>query len=622
MMKNKLPFVLAACLCAGAFTASPAQEFDFEDIDSLLEENTLTDVSGRYAAVLQNYLPERAARLGYDSAAGQLNARSADADGHAQRAFKNVRERLKDVHPANLSAAKQVDFELLQNAVDNDLRHAAQNRVANDPLYYAEAFDALYDVYLNPSVSPAKKRADLTARMAALTDEAQQAEKNLSSPSAFLAQLAMEKAYYAYLSFDELGDFLAQGAQDDFALAQTQLDTRNAKRAVKRMFDLFKRLSQEENGQDFRLGETAYAELLAQEYQIPDSPAKLLKRLEATTRAARQDFSAALEPFLEQTEAEDEVTLVEDLNGAPQAAAKQTASKKKKAKKGQPAERSAQDFYAVAKRAFNVQDETDYTAALQRQAGEWAAALVQNNVLAAPLQAVAVRPMPQYYTYTRAFKLRPSYTGGTPELLLRLPAGNTLARQEQLKRDFNTPALKLLTAKQLVPGGYYQNAAGKNWSVWRRVYPSVTTANGWQEYAAQVAKEQHLIVTDEELAYAAWDAYRRALAAELDVKLQTKRFSYTDALNYLMQENGFEQADAEEMLKELAASPGAAVSRQYGLELWQNVREKIRKKTGKKFNLADFHQKALLTGNVPPADVEKEINRLYEKDKKKKKDLF
>lgn len=622
-MTNKtLPFILAVCLCAGAFTAAPAQEFDFEDIDSLLEENTLTDVSNRYAAVLQNYLPERAARLGYDSAAGQLNARSVQADGYTQRALKNVQEKLKDVHSGNLSAGKQVDFELLQNAVANDIRRTAQNRAANNPLYYAETFDALYDVYLNSSISPAKKRADLTARMAALTDAAEQAEKNLAAPSAFLAQLAMEKAYYAYLSFDELGDFLAQDAQDDFTLAQTRLDTRNAKRAVKRMFDLFKRLSQEENGQDFRLGETAYAELLRKEYQITDSPAKLLKRLEAGTRAARKEFSAALEPFLDQTETEDEITVVEDLNGAPKAAEKQPSSKKKKAKKGKPAERSAQDFYAVAKRVLTAQDETDYAAALQRQAGDWADTLSRNNVLAGPVQPVSVRQMPQYYTYTHAALLRPSHAGGAPEFLLRNPAGNALTRQEQLKRDFNTPALKLLTAKLLLPGGYYQNAAGKNWSVWRQAYPSATTANGWNEYAAQLAKEQHLIVTDDELAYFAWDGYRRALAAELDAKLQTKRFSYTDALNYLVQDNGFEQADAEEMLKELARQPGQAVSRQYGLEIWQNARDKFRKKMGKKFNLADFHKKALTAGNVPPADIEKEINRLYEKDKKKKKDLF
>lgn len=620
MTNKKLSLLLAACLCAGAAVYAPAQEFDFEDIDSLLEENTLTDVSNRYAAVLQNYLPERAFRLGYDSASGQLNPRTAVSDGHTERALKNVRERLNDVRSANLSAAKQTDYKLLQNALENDIRRAALVRTQNDPLYYTEAFDALYDIYLSDGLPPARKRADLAARMAALEDASRQAEQNLSNPSAFLAQLAMEKTYYAYLSFDELGDFLIQGAPDDFELAQARQNTRDAKRAVKRMFDLFKRLSQEENGRDFRLGETAYAKLLRQEYQIPDDPSKLLKRAEANTRAARQNFSAALEPFLEQKEAEEDVTLVEDLNGEPKAENKKKPIKKKKTKKDKPVQRSAQDFYAVANRVFHAPEETDFAAALQTQAAQWTETLAQKNVWPASSPQINVRPMPQYFAYTQAALLRPPYLGNAPELLLRLPAGNALARQEQLKRDFNTPALKLLTAKQLLPGGYYQNAAGRKWSVWRKAYPAVTTANGWREYAAELAKEQNLLVTDEDLACLAWDAYPRALAAELDIKLQTKRFSYTDALNYLVKENGFEQTDAENMLKELARRPGEALSRQYGLETWWNVREKFRKKQGKKFNLADFHQKALQTGNVPPAELEKEINRLYEKDKKKKKE--
>ncbi len=619
-MKNHTSaLLLAACLCAGASAASTAQEFDFENIDSLLEENTLTDVSNRYGAVLQNYLPERAARLGYESAAGQLNARAPEDQSHAQRALKNVREKLKDVRPANLSAARRVDLLLLQNALENDLQNTRPGRAASDPLYYASAFDALYDVYLNDALSPALKRADLSARMAALTSAADLAEQNLTNPSPFLAQLAMEKAYYTYLSFDALGDFLAQGAQDDVAHNQIKTDTRNAKHAVKRMFDLFKRLSQEENGQDFRLGEKAYAQLLAREYQITEPAAKLTKRLETNTRAARRDFSAALEPFLQPTETDEEITLVEDLNAAPQAAAKKPDAKKKKAK---PVERSAQDFYAVAKRVLEAQPQDDYASALERQAAEWASQLAQKNVLPMPAMPFAVRPMPQYYTYTNPFLLRPSYAGGAPDMLLRLPAGNALTRKEQLKRDFNSPALKLLTAKQLVPGGYYQNAQGKNWSAWRQAYPSATTANGWKEYAAQLAKEQNLIVTDEELAYFAWDAYRRALAAEVDVKLQTKRFSYADALNYLMHENGFEQADAEEMIKAVAQRPGEALSRQYGLEVWLNARNKFRKKQGRKFNEANFHKKAMLAGNVPPDELEKEISRLYEKDKKKKSDFF
>lgn len=627
-MTNKtLPLLFAACLCASTLFPAHAQEaFDFDDIDSLLEENTLTDVSNRYAAVLQAYLPEKAARLGYVSAADKLNVRSAQAEGQTLRALKNVQQQLKEVNVKNLSQAKQADFELLQNAVNADVRNAELNRTANDPLYYTEAFDAVYDVFLSSTLSPAAKRAALTARLGALEQTAAQAEKNLSKPSAFLARLAMEKAYYMHLSLDEITDALLENVQDDDTITQTKRQGAEAKRAVKRMFDLFKRLSQAEDGQDFRLGEEAYAQLLQQQYQIEETPAKLSKNMEENTREARKHLSAALEPFLEGT-AEEEVMVVDVLNGDPSAKPQKPAKRaKKKTKKGKPVTRNAQDFYAVAKRTAEAVLSQDYVKTVKQQAAEAASLFAKNGVFSAPGTDFSVRPLPQFYAYTQASALRLPYANlgaYTPEFLLRLPAGNRLARQEQIKRDFNQPTLKLTVSRDLFPGGYYQNAAGKNWSVWRKNYPSATSAAGWKEYAKQTAKEQHYLITDDELAFFAWDEYRRALAAELDVKLQTKRFSYADALEYLTQENGFDQADAEEMLKELAAAPGAAVSRQYGLKVWQNAREKFRKKQGKKFNMEDFHQKALQTGNVTPDKVEKELSRLYEKDKKKKKkDLF
>lgn len=625
MTNKKLPLLFAACLCVCALFPPPAraqEAFDFDNIDSLLEENVLTDVSNRYLSVLQTYQPERAARLGYTSAALRLNDRTPAAQGHLLRALKSVREQLKEVNVKNLSEAKQADFELLQNALETDIRRAAQNRPAQDPLYYTEALDAVYDVYLSDTLSPASKRAALTARMAELAKTADQAETNLNAPSAFLAQLAMEKAYYAYLSFDELTEFLQKSAQDDVSAAQVKQNGQAAKRSVKRMFDLFKKLSKEESNTDFRLGEEQYAALLAQDYQINETPGKLIKKLEANTLEARKNLSAALAPFFEQLETE-EVMLVEEADA--QTAPQKTKPAKKKNKKGQLVMRNAQDFYAAATRTATAENADNYANLLQNRAAALEERLVQAGALPAGKTAVSVRAMPAFYAYTRAFEFRPSYTGmngGVPEFFLRMPAGNRLARQEQLKKDFNAPTLKLMLSGQLLPGAYYQNAANKNWSVWRRMYPSAATANGWKEYAKRLAKEHHYIVADDELAFYAWDEYLRALAAETDAKLQTKRFSYADALAYLTQENGLEQAEAEEMIKASAANPGKAASRQYGLEVWQNAREKFRKKQGKKFNEADFHQKALQTGNVTPDKVEKEISRLYEKDKKKKKDLF
>ena len=102
-MTNKtLPLLLAACLGIFTFLPARAQEaFDFANIDSLLEESTLIDVSNSYASVLYNYLPERAARLGYDSAASQLNDRSAGAQNHTLHALQNMQGKLTDFERKN-----------------------------------------------------------------------------------------------------------------------------------------------------------------------------------------------------------------------------------------------------------------------------------------------------------------------------------------------------------------------------------------------------------------------------------------------------------------------------------------------------------------------------------------
>ena len=91
-----------------------------------------------------------------------------------------------------------------------------------------------------------------------------------------------------------------------------------------------------------------------------------------------------------------------------------------------------------------------------------------------------------------------------------------------------------------------------------------------------------------------------------------------------MAENGFNQEEAESLLKGVSARPGEAVSFITGLEAVENVRAKYAKKLGKKFVPAQFHAMLLQAGNVPPAELEKEVARLYEKAERqaKQKSLF
>lgn len=616
-MKKNCFFSLLGCACGLlAFSAANAQTgFDFGNIDFLLTDNALDDAANRYASVTLTSEPERAGRLGFTSANAKLNDRSPRAQAAQLAALRAVRNALDEISAKQLSPSKRADLTLLKESMDDDIFALQQHRAESDPLYYAEALDAVYDVVLKPASSPRRQRADLTARLNDLKNVADQAEKNLANPSAFLARLAMEKTYYAYISFDELVDILVQDAEDDIAAAQIKNQANEAKRSIKKMFDLFKEQSQQESAADFRLGKEAYAEILKNRYQTTEPLAKLEKRFAQDFLSAQKQLAKALEPFAQDVSAnEDEVTVIDGLNNQPivEEQKKEPAKKEKKAKKGKFVPPTAQDFYTVAKRITQAPAETDLPALLTQEANQLATLLTDNGLLPAGQVAFTVKPLPQYYAYTQSDLFLPPFgNNARSDFFIRLPFGNRRAQAEQLVRDYNTPTRKLLTAQELVPGRFYQTAKTAGLSAARRFYPAQSMADGWNEYALKLASEAGYIVTDDELLFLAWHNYRRAAAALVDMRLQSRQYSYNDAMDFLVGENGFTQEDAEALIKESALNPGKAVGYAAGLDALESARAKYTKKLGKKFSLADFHTKVLKAGNVSPNELADELERLY-----------
>lgn len=616
-MKKNCFFSLLGCACGLlAFSAANAQTgFDFGNIDFLLTDNALDDAANRYASVTLTSEPERAGRLGFTSANAKLNDRSPRAQAAQLAALRAVRNALDEISAKQLSPSKRADLTLLKEAMDDDIFALQQHRAESDPLYYAEALDAVYDVVLKPASSPRRQRADLTARLNDLKNVADQAEKNLANPSAFLARLAMEKTYYAYISFDELVNILIQDAEDDIAAAQIKNQANEAKRSIKRMFDLFKEQSQQESAADFRLGKEAYAEILKNRYQTTEPLAKLEKRFVQDFLSAQKQLAKTLEPFAQNVSAnEDEVTVIDGLNNQPivEEQKKEPAKKEKKAKKGKFVPPTAQDFYTVAKRITQAPAETDLPALLTQEANQLAALLTDNGLLPAGQVAFTVKPLPQYYAYTQSDLFLPPFgNNARSDFFIRLPFGNRRAQAEQLVRDYNTPTRKLLTAQELVPGRFYQTAKTAGLSAARRFYPAQSMADGWNEYALKLASEAGYIVTDDELLFLAWHNYRRAAAALVDMRLQSRQYSYNDAMDFLVGENGFTQEDAEALIKESALNPGKAVGYAAGLDALERARAKYAKKLGKKFSLADFHTRVLKAGNVSPNELAEELERLY-----------
>lgn len=609
--------ILAGCLL---FTTPLYTQniMDMDNIDTILQDTAFNDLANRYASVLLSFFPERATRLGYSSANTKLDDRTPQHSAQALAALHSIRQQLETMETGTMSPSKKADRKLLLNDLDYMIWLEEQDRVSSNPLYYAEAFDAIYDLRLKQMASPNRQRLDILARLHALSKVADQAETYLTHAPAFQAQIAMEKAYYAFLSMDDLTEFLLKTSPDEDTSSQIKQQTAQAKHAIKRLFDLFKQLSRAENTYDFRAGEEAYNFLLKNQYQITEKSEKLLAQLEKKVQEAQQELTKSLRPFIQDIETE-EITVLDGQEDETDLAVQKKESTSAKTKDNEPQGLlNAQDFYAVTKRIIEVEPPEDPLTALAQQAETAAAFFNEQGIFPQKSFKFNVEAMPQYFAYFKAYLLVPPYGNqynSHTDFFLRLPNGNQLSQQEQLNRDFNQPVQKLMLTEELIPGRYYQTVATANLSAQRRFYPSKTIQNGWKKYAQQVALEKGFLITDEDLLFTAWEHYIQALQALADFKLHTRQFSYTDTLEFLTLEHGLEQDQADTLIKQIVSAPAEALSYQAGFDVLQNLRHKYQKKQGKKFKEETFHSYLLQAGNLTPDELEKEVARFYKESK-------
>jgi len=592
------------------FTAFPlaAQMAGMGDIDAIMEDNALKDAANRYSAFMVYFFPEDTTRQGLTLGNRNLNVRTNEQLQQAIQALASIRIGTNNVNQKKLSADKKVDYDLFSRALDAHRWKLQQNELSN-PLYYTQAFDAIYDLYLRTNDNPRQRNANIFVRASALANTAKEAADNVVSPSPLLAKAAMEKTYYAYLAFDEVIQSLVASTGDEFAAKEIGAQLTNDKKYIKQMFEQFKQQSQKNSFADYRLGADIYDQLLKQVYHIDENTEKLNRELTENLEDTRHLLFDALAPF-EQT-AEGSVTFVNGNNEPITKNVPRSSGKKKKSVYVPP---TAAQFFAIAEH-FETPRTENVTALLEREANEFASRLSQDYQFPALTKPVIVKPLPTYHAY-----MLPSLfidADGFNVFFVRVPSGNALAKEKALAEDFNTPMRKVLISKELVPGAYYQAVQTENLANERKMFASPTLKNGWKAFALDLAQGNGYFVTDEEHLAAAWASYKSALEAIIDFQLNSRFISYNEALTFLTDDNGFTKEQAEEILREVLLNPGRAVSTEYGREKWVQVYNKYTKKFNKNFTKKDLLNLFFQTGNVPPTELENEIKRLYQNLKAK-----
>jgi uncharacterized protein (DUF885 family) len=186
-----------------------------------------------------------------------------------------------------------------------------------------------------------------------------------------------------------------------------------------------------------------------------------------------------------------------------------------------------------------------------------------------------------------------------------IPANWKPERINSKLREYNFYKLKLLTLHEAVPGHYVQaefanDVQPKTRRVLRSLYGNGPYVEGWAQYGTQTMLDEGFLNGSPELRLTFQKEELRVLAnAIIDIKLQTGRMTDKEAID-LMEKDTFQEAEEATGKLQRAQLDSAQLPMYFlGWRGWILVREEQKKKLGDKFNLHDFHDRALKEGALP-----------------------
>ncbi|HEY6944852.1 MAG TPA: DUF885 domain-containing protein [Candidatus Acidoferrum sp.] len=192
-----------------------------------------------------------------------------------------------------------------------------------------------------------------------------------------------------------------------------------------------------------------------------------------------------------------------------------------------------------------------------------------------------------------------------------IPADMTAAKAESKLREYNKWVLQWLTIHEALPGHYVQaEHANTVRPVARRLVRAMfgngPYVEGWAEYMAQVMMQEGYNNDNPRYRISYLKIWLRAISnAILDIRMQTMGMTDEEALS-LMQKGSFQtQAEAEGKLQRAKLSSTQLPTYFVGNRDWWRLRKKYAAAMGPKFNLAEFHDRALDQGPVALEDLEK-----------------
>ena len=167
-------------------------------------------------------------------------------------------------------------------------------------------------------------------------------------------------------------------------------------------------------------------------------------------------------------------------------------------------------------------------------------------------------------------------------------------------REHNFGSIVNTSIHEAYPGHHLQLAvANGHPSLARLLIDAPEFVEGWAMYCEQMMREEGFDTTAEHRLMMHTDAIWRACRIILDVKLHCDQIGVSEATDFLVEQTGFERANAAAEVNRYTYTPTYQLSYLLGKVLLLRLRDDERRRLGSAFQLGRFHDALLREGSLP-----------------------
>ena len=180
--------------------------------------------------------------------------------------------------------------------------------------------------------------------------------------------------------------------------------------------------------------------------------------------------------------------------------------------------------------------------------------------------------------------------------------------------QYNYFSMEDLFLHEAIPGHHYQVAIQQEADIpeFRKIYWTSAFGEGWALYAESLGNELGMYTDPYQYLGRLNGEIERAVRLVVDAGIHYKGWSREKAIAYVLENQPVSSVEAEQRIERYMVTAGQAVSYKIGELKIIELRERARKKLGKKFDIKEFHDEVLKDGCLPLIILETKINRWIE----------